>query len=90
MSLSFKGVRGEVLLHSLEAQHIYVSTGSACSSHKKEKQYVLKAIGLPEEYKEGTIRVSFSMMTTEEEVLEAAEAIEKAVRQLRKLLRRKR
>ena len=89
LSLSFKGVRGEVLLHSLEAQHIYVSTGSACSSHKKEKQHVLKAIGLPEEYKEGTIRVSFSMMTTEEEVLEAAKAIEKAVGQLRMLLRRK-
>lgn len=89
LSLSFKGVRGEVLLHSLEAQHIYVSTGSACSSHKKEKQYVLKAIDLPEEYKEGTIRVSFSMMTTKEEVLEAAKAIENAVGQLRKLLRRK-
>ena len=66
-----------------------MSTGSACSSHKKEKQYVLKAIDLPEEYKEGTIRVSFSMMTTKEEVLEAAKAIENAVGQLRKLLRRK-
>lgn len=89
LSLSFKGVRGEVLLHTLEAQRIYVSTGSACSSHKKEKQTVLKAIGLPEEYKEGTIRVSFSMMTTQEEVQEAAKAIEAAVGQLRKLLRRK-
>lgn len=89
LSLSFKGVRGEVLLHSLEAKHIYVSTGSACASHKKEKQYVLKAIGLAEEYKEGTIRVSFSMMTTEAEVIEASKAIVEAVNQLRMLLNRK-
>ena len=88
-SLSFKGVRGEVLLHSLEGEGIYVSTGSACSSHKKEKQHVLSAIHLPEEYKEGTIRVSFSVNTTEMEVLAAAEAIKKAVAQLRMLLRYK-
>ncbi|MDO4288045.1 MAG: cysteine desulfurase family protein [Eubacterium sp.] len=88
-SLSFKGVRGEVLLHSLEGEGIYVSTGSACSSHKKEKQYVLSAIHLPEEYKEGTIRVSFSIKTTEAEVLLAAEAIKKSVAQLRMLLRYK-
>ena len=88
-SLSFKGVRGEVLLHSLEGEGIYVSTGSACSSHKKEKQYVLSAIHLPEEYKEGTIRVSFSVNTTEEEVLCAAEMIKKSVSQLRMLLKYK-
>lgn len=89
LSLSFKGIRGEVLLHSLEGEGIYVSTGSACSSHKKEKQHVLTAIGLDSDSKEGTIRVSFSMMTTEEEVLAAAEAIKRQVAQIRLLMRYK-
>lgn len=89
LSLSFKGIRGEVLLHSLEGEGIYVSTGSACSSHKKEKQHVLTAIGLDSDSKEGTIRVSFSMMTTEEEVLAAAEAIKRHVAQIRLLMRYK-
>lgn len=89
LSLSFKGVRGEVLLHMLEGKGIYVSTGSACSSHKKEKQHVLRAIGLDPVYQEGTIRVSFSMMTTEAEVLEAAAVIRDSVQQLRLLMRYK-
>lgn len=87
INLSFNEVRGEVLLHSLEAQGIYVSTGSACSSHKKEKQYVLKAIGLSEEYKEGTIRISFSKDITEVDVDEAVDILTKAVAGLRLLVK---
>jgi cysteine desulfurase len=90
LNVSFDHVRGEVLLHSLEAKGIYVSTGSACSSHKKEKQYVLKAIGLLEEYKEGTIRISFSKDITEENVAEAVNAIAEAVSSLRLLIKKRR
>jgi cysteine desulfurase len=87
LNISFNRVRGEVLLHSLEAKGIFVSTGSACSSHKKEKQYVLKAIGLAEEYKEGTIRISFSKDITKDDVKIAVEAIAQAVNSLRLLVK---
>ena len=87
LNVSFNRVRGEVLLHSLEAKGIFVSTGSACSSHKKEKQYVLKAIGLAEEYKEGTIRISFSKDITEDDVKIAVAAIAQAVNSLRLLVK---
>ena len=90
LNVSFNHVRGEVLLHSLEAKGICVSTGSACSSHKKEKQYVLKAIGLMEEYKEGTIRISFSEDITEADVDEAVSAIAEAVSSLRLLIKKRR
>lgn len=87
LNISFNRVRGEVLLHSLEAKGIFVSTGSACSSHKKEKQYVLKAIGLAEEYKEGTIRISFSKDISKDDVDTAVEAIAQAVTGLRLLVK---
>lgn len=87
LNISFNRVRGEVLLHSLEAKGIFVSTGSACSSHKKEKQYVLKAIGLAEEYKEGTIRISFSKDINKDDVDTAVEAIAQAVTGLRLLIK---
>lgn len=56
---SLSGVRGEVLLHSLELKDIFVSTGSACSS-KKGVSRLAQAIGLSENFREGTIRLSFS------------------------------
>lgn len=87
LNISFNRIRGEVLLHSLEAKGIFVSTGSACSSHKKEKQYVLKAIGLAEEYKEGTIRISFSKDITKDDVDTAVEAIAQVVTGLRLLVK---
>lgn len=87
LNLSFNRVRGEVLLHSIEDQGVFVSTGSACSSHKKEKQYVLKAIGLMGEYKEGTIRISFSKDITADDVDEAVAIIAKAVAGLRLLVK---
>ncbi|MEE0516759.1 MAG: cysteine desulfurase family protein, partial [Anaerovoracaceae bacterium] len=46
LSVSFLGTRGEVLLHTLEQDRIFVSTGSACSSNKKGQSHVLRAMGL--------------------------------------------
>lgn len=67
LSVSFKGVKGEVLLHYLEGDGICVSTGSACSS-KKKGSHVLNAIGLDEKTVDGTIRFSVSEDTTKEEI----------------------
>ncbi len=66
LNFSLDGVRGEVLLHSLELDDIFVSTGSACSS-KKGVSRLAKALNIPERFREGTIRLSFSRFSTMEE-----------------------
>ena len=63
LSISFFGIKGEVLLHCLEKYEIYVSTGSACSS-KHVGNRVLTAMGLKNEEMQGNIRFSFSEFTT--------------------------
>ena len=66
-SVSFVGVRGEVLLHCLEKYEIYVSTGSACSS-KKVGNRILSAMGQPNDVMLGNIRISFSEFNTTQEI----------------------
>ena len=68
VSVSVPGVRSEVLLHTLEEKGIYVSAGSACSSHKPQPSATLKAIGVDKNLLESTIRFSFSVYTTKEEL----------------------
>lgn len=68
VSVSFKGIRSEVMLHALEEKGIYVSAGSACSSHSKKKSGTLTSIGLSDEMIDSTIRVSFSKYNVIEEV----------------------
>jgi len=69
VSVSFRGVRSEVLLHALEERGIYVSAGSACASNKAPKpSETLKAIGLERDLLDSTLRFSFSGFTTEEEI----------------------
>ena len=70
LSVSFAGVRSEVLLHALEEREIYVSAGSACASNHPDTagSATLRAIGLPKELLNSTIRFSLSVFTTEEEI----------------------
>lgn len=68
VSVSFRGVRSEVLLHTLEEKGIYVSAGSACSARKPQPSATLKAIGIEKSLLESTIRFSFSVYTTLEEI----------------------
>ena len=88
ISISVKGVRGEVLLHALEAEGIYVSSGSACSSHHKDVVGTLEAIGLDRDYIEGTIRVSLSEESTIEEADIFVDSLQKNIGLLRKYNRR--
>jgi cysteine desulfurase len=85
LSLSFLGTKGEVILHSLEQNGIYVSTESACSSKKKSHSHVLTAMGKTQEEIEGTIRFSLSSFNTEEEILYTIYETKKAVDKFRKL-----
>ncbi len=72
LNVSFPGVRGEVLLHALEGQQVYCSTGSACSSKKRKVSPVLLSMGLSPDRAEGALRFSLSPHTTEEELVYAA------------------
>ena len=67
-SISFVGVRAEVMLHALEDKGIYVSSGSACSSNKTKESAVLSAIGLDKKRLESTLRFSFGEQNTFDEV----------------------
>lgn len=68
VSVSIPGVRAEVMLHTLEERGVFVSAGSACSSHKPQPSATLKAIGADKTMLESTIRFSFSVYTTKEEL----------------------
>lgn len=85
LNVSFLGCRGEVLLHTLEQDGIYVSTGSACSSNKKGRSHVLAAMGLSDKEIEGAIRFSFSEFNTPEEMDYVTEKVKAAVERFRRL-----
>ena len=88
VSVSFAGVRSEVLLHALEDKGIYVSAGSACSAHKPQPSATLKAIGIDKSLLDSTIRFSFSVFTTEEEIDVCLRALYNIVPMLRRYSRR--
>lgn len=88
VSISFRGVRAEVLLHALEDKGIYTSSGSACSSNKKlPVSSVLKEIGLPKDLLDATLRFSFSTFTREEELAYTVKALGELLPVLRKYTR---
>lgn len=68
VSVSIQGIRSEVMLHSLEDKGVYVSAGSACASNKPAVSSTLKAIGVEKQYLDSTLRFSFSVYTTKEEI----------------------
>ena len=88
VSASFEGVRSEVLLHALEAEGIFVSSGSACASSHPSEITTLLAIGLPKEAQEGTIRFSLSEWTTDDEIDRTLEALRKLLPVLRRFTRK--
>lgn len=75
VSVSFDGIKAEVLLHALEEKRVYVSSGSACSSNHPGISGTLKAIGVDSKLLDSTLRFSFSVNTTAEEVDYAIEQL---------------
>ena len=88
LSVSFGGVRGEVMRNALEGEGILVSTGSACASHKQKVSATLRAMGLSTEQADGTIRISLGMMNTMEDMDKAAARMLALYRQLKAYRRR--
>lgn len=88
VSVSFRGVRSEVLLHALEERGISVSSGSACSSNKKlPVSTVLKEIGMERDLLDATLRFSFSRFNTEEELAYSIGVLKELLPMLRKYAR---
>ena len=88
VSVSIEGVRSEVMLHTLEDRGIYVSAGSACSSNKPAVSATLTAIGLKKSLLDSTIRFSFCVNTTEEEIDYALSIMREVIPMLQKYTRR--
>lgn len=87
-SITFVGIRSEVMLHALEDKGIYVSSGSACSSNKANISGVLKAINLPKERLESTLRFSFCETNTIEEIEYTVKCIEEILPVFRRYIRK--
>lgn len=79
VSVSFKGVEGEMLLHRLDLMGTAVATGSACDSVNTVLSHVIRAIKVPDEYAYGTIRITLGMDNTPEQVKMIVEQIQKII-----------
>jgi cysteine desulfurase len=84
LSVSFPGIDGDALIHSL--REIAVSQGSSCATGSFEPSHVLRAIGLEDDLAKATIRFGVGRFTTEEEVDYAAEYTVSSIRRLRDLM----
>lgn len=87
VSVSIQGVRAEVILHTLEDRNIYVSAGSACSSNKPAISSTLQSIGLKKDLLDSTVRFSFSIHTTKEELDYALEVMRETIPMLQRYTR---
>lgn len=87
VSVSFEGIRSEVLLHALEERGIYVSSGSACSSNHPGVSDTLKGIGVKKELLDATLRFSFGLFNTKEEIDYSIEVLKELLPVLRRYKR---
>ena len=84
INAAFNGIGSEVMLHTLEDRQIYVSAGSACSTHKRAKSATLTAIGANKEELNSSVRFSFTEENTKEEVDTVIEVLKQVVPMLRR------
>ena len=82
VNFSFPPVEGEVMVHHLEKENIFVGMGSACSAHSKEPSKILMGMGLTQEQARCSLRVSFSKNNTLDEVEEFTDSFSKAYQKL--------
>ena len=85
VNISFKGIEAESLVLCLDIKGVCVSGGAACNSGSLTPSYVLKAIGVPDDYIYGTIRITLSEKNTISEVETFLKILEQEVKKLRNL-----
>ena len=85
LSVSARGLRGEILLHMANDKGLIVGTGSACSSNAKSRySKVVLACGYDTKTADGVLRLSFSSETAEEEIMQAASILNEIGRDLKR------
>ena len=84
-NFSFKGIDAGQLLLTLDSYGICASAGSACTSGSLEPSHVLIAIGLKEQYAQGTLRMSFGKDNTKEDVEFLVKCIKNSINRLKDL-----
>ena len=85
LNFSFKAIEGEAIVLSLDMKGIMVSTGSACTSGATDPSHVLKAMGVPREMAQGSIRFSFGRSNSLEDVDYIVDILDKEVHRLRSI-----
>lgn len=80
LAVAVKGIKGEILVSGLQKESIIVSTSSACSSKSQETSHVIQAIGLPREFKDGVMRISFGAFTNEQDIIALQNAFQRVYR----------
>jgi len=88
INASARGLKGEVLVHSLAEEEIIISTTSACSSRDKTPSGTLKAMGVSDEESAGAVRISLSYENTIEEAEKMVHTFQQTVDRLYKVMRR--
>lgn len=88
VSVGFENIKSEVLLHALASEGVFLSSGSACSSNHPDLSGTLKAIGVSDQMLDATLRFSFSVNTTKEQVLYSVEVLKKVLPVLRKFTKK--
>ena len=83
VNVSFKDIDGESLLLNLDLNGVYASSGSACTSGAIDESHVLLAMGVESAYIKGSLRLTLSQFTTEEEVHQVVDMIKTTVKRLR-------
>lgn len=83
VNFSLDGTRGETVVNFLGTKGIYISNSSACSAGSKDGSYVLKALGIPQHQQLSSLRISFDLMNTPEEVQEFVSALAESMRYFR-------
>lgn len=85
VSLTFPGVEAEALLHLMNADGVCISAASACSAGSLKPSHVLKAIGMTDEEARSTIRISFGVENTKDEVEEVARLLSKNIKRIKSM-----
>ncbi|MBQ0139646.1 MAG: cysteine desulfurase [Kurthia sp.] len=83
ISCSIAGIKGEVLINAMQANGVIVSTSSACHSKDSKVSHVVQAMGVPDEYARGVIRISFGKDNTDEDIAELKRVFEKVLKQVK-------
>lgn len=83
VSCSIAGIKGEVMINAMQAEGVIISTSSACHSKDSKVSHVVAAMGIPDVFARGVVRISFGLINTEEDITAVKKAFEKVLKQVK-------